>query len=70
MSTPEQPNFQIIGSIALPCAVDDITAISQIFIRRAKKENRACYMRQQGDYMEFFTLPHHQKPQPPTTNTK
>lgn len=64
--TSPHPNFQIIGTISLPCAVPDLVAITAVFDRRAKKENRTCYMRQQGEFLEFFTLPSHQKPIPTT----
>jgi hypothetical protein len=57
----------IIGTIALPCGLGDLNAITRIHERAAKKENRKCYLRQRGQFMEFFTLPAFIKPTKPTT---
>ncbi len=51
-------------TVALPCGVKELSEIADVFIAQAKRDNRECFMRQNGDYMEFFSVPRKKANQP------
>lgn len=51
------PDRKIMGNVALPCGLKELSEIADVFIAQAKRDNRVCLMRQNGDFMEFFSVP-------------
>jgi hypothetical protein len=64
MNQNTPPDRKIMETVALPCGVKELSEIADVFIAQAKRDNRECFMRQNGDYMEFFSVPRKKANQP------
>jgi hypothetical protein len=58
------PDRKIMGNVALPCGVKELSEIADVFIAQAKRDNRVCFMRQNGDCLEFFSVQRKKTNQP------
>lgn len=59
MKTPtsQEEQAKIMGNVALPCGLIELSEIADVFIAQTKRDNRQCLMRQNGDFMEFVSVP-------------